>query len=107
MFVITFSDVCKAFDAHAKADSMSVISRRLLKLITDQEGVVNEKGEKYRIQNKELIELFKGELDIFPNIRAAAKIIKLLLKLTLIMKMPVIIYLMKIILMKYKKNLLD
>lgn len=73
MFVITFSDVCKAFDAHAKTDSMSVISRRLLKLITDQEGVVNEKGEKYRIQNKELIELFKGELDIFPNIRKAAR----------------------------------
>ncbi len=73
MFVITFSDVCKAFDAHAKTDSMSVISRRLLKLITDQEGVVNERGEKYRIQNKELIELFKGELDVFPNIRNAAK----------------------------------
>ncbi len=72
MFVITFSDVCKAFDAHAKTNSMSVISRRLLKLITDQEGVVNEKGEKYRIQNKELIELFRGELDIFPNIRQAA-----------------------------------
>lgn len=73
MFIITFSDVCKAFEAHAKTDCMSVISRRLLKLITDQEEVVNEKGEKYRIQTKELIELFKGELDIFPNIRKAAK----------------------------------
>lgn len=37
MFVITFSDVCKTFGAHAKTDSMSVISRRLLKLITDQD----------------------------------------------------------------------
>lgn len=73
MFVITFSDVCKAFEAHAKTDSMSVISRRLLKLITDQEGVVNDKGEKYRIQNKEHIELFRGELDVFPKIRKAAK----------------------------------
>lgn len=80
MFVITFSDVCKAFGAHAKTDSMSVISRRLLKLITDQDGVVNEKGEKYRIQNKELIELFRGELDIFPNIRAAAKNYKIAAK---------------------------
>lgn len=80
MFVITFSDVCKAFEAHAKTGSMSVISRRLLKLITDQEGVLNDKGEKYRIQNKELIELFKGELDIFPNIRKAAKDYKIIPK---------------------------
>lgn len=67
MFVITFSDVCKAFEAHAKTDSMSVISRRLLKLITDQEGVVNDKGEKYRIQNKELIELFRGRIGCIPE----------------------------------------
>ena len=80
MFVITFSDVCKAFEAHAKTDSMSVISRRLLKLITDQEVVVNDKGEKYRIQNKELIELFRGELDVFPNIRKAAKEYKIIAK---------------------------
>lgn len=72
MAVITFSDICKAFESHAKVTNMSAISRRLLKLITDQEGVLNEKGEKYRFQNKELIELFRGELDIFPNIRKAA-----------------------------------
>ena len=73
MAVVTFSDVCHAFEAHAKTDSMSVISRRLLKLITDQDGVVNENGEKYHIQNKELIELFRGQLDIYPNIRGAAQ----------------------------------
>lgn len=73
MAQITFSDVCKAFEAHAKTDNMSFISRRLLKLITDQDGVLDNKGNKYHFKPKELIEFFRGQLDIYPNIRTAAK----------------------------------
>lgn len=72
MAQITFSDVCKAFEAHAKTDNMSFISRRLLKLITDQDGVLDNKGNKYHFKPKELIEFFRGQLDIYPNIRIAA-----------------------------------
>lgn len=80
MTVITFSDVCHAFEAHAKTDNMSVISRRLLKLITDQDGVVDNNGNRYHFQPKELIELFRGQLDIYPNIRKAAKDYKIAAK---------------------------
>ncbi len=73
MAQITFSDVCKAFETHAKTDNMSFISRRLLKLITDQDGVLDNKGNKYHFKPKELIEFFRGQLDIYPNIRTAAK----------------------------------
>lgn len=70
---VTFSSVCKSFHRHMGKKEMTTISRALLDIFTNDEKVLNEKNEPYLIDVKEYIEFFKGELEIYPNIKAAAK----------------------------------
>lgn len=70
---VTFSKVCKAFHNHMIKPEMTSISRTLLDLFIKDESVLNEKNEPYIINGKEYIEFFKGEADIYPNIKGAAK----------------------------------
>ena len=72
MLQVTFSSICKVFRTHSEKD-MSTISRSFLKLITDCDGVRDREGKKYSFKPKELIEFFKGEASIYPNIKAAVK----------------------------------
>ncbi len=50
---------------------MSTISRSFLKLITGYKGIKDNRGNIYSFMPKELIEFFKGEASIYPNIRNA------------------------------------
>lgn len=52
---------------------MTAISRALQDIFTNDENVLNEKKEPYTINVKEYIEFFKGELEIYPNIKTAAR----------------------------------
>lgn len=70
---VTFSEVCNAFFNHMSKKEMTTIARVLLNIFTEDEKVVNEKKEPYFIETKEYIEFFKGEHDIYPNIKIAAK----------------------------------
>lgn len=70
---VTFSMVCKIFHNHMRKKEMTTIARALLNIFTEDEKVVNEKKEPYCIDTKEYIEFFKGEHDIYPNIKSVAK----------------------------------
>ena len=72
MAAIIFSDICLAFKKYTKLNKdkcMTPIARRLLDYFTLNENIKNEKGEEYIIQPKEYIQFFKGEKDIYPNIK--------------------------------------
>lgn len=70
---VTFSHVCRAFHNHMIKPEMTSISRALLDLFIKDESVLNERNEPYCINGKEYIEFFKGEENIYPNIKRAAE----------------------------------
>lgn len=74
--MIIFSDVCHAFCEYTKLNkkqSMTKIASSLLDFFIEDESIKNEKGEAYYINPKEYIEFFKGEKDIYPNIKAGVE----------------------------------
>lgn len=74
--MIIFSDVCQAFHKYTKlnkSQSMTKIASTLLDFFTLNGNILNGKGEEYFINPKEYIEFFKGEKDIYTNIKVGVE----------------------------------